>query len=186
MFPFWRGMTITSSTYYCKTVKKVQIRYLPTFYLRANWSQSFALQLGEKFVCLTGALSLHHKKGMFKCYDRYLEIASRLCTDFAAKDKFDKSRTSRWGWKKIMYIVENFRCWRKLIKINTCLQCLPGKSLNVTVIVHTTHRFYKWVFVNKVKPSIQNVTWAKRNTNFLVNFTKAIKVNSVLQRANCG
>ena len=38
---------------------------------------------------------MHHKKGMFKCYDRYLEIASRLCTDFVAKDKFDKSRTSR-------------------------------------------------------------------------------------------
>ena len=74
----------------------VQIRYLHTFYLRANLEpESFALQLGEKFVCLTSALLiLHHKKGMFKYYDRYLEIASRLCTDFVAKDKFDKSRTS--------------------------------------------------------------------------------------------
>ena len=76
----------------------VQIRYLPVIYphliFEQIWSQSFALQLGEKFVCLTSALSLHHKKGMFKYYDRKQEIASRLCTDFVAKDKFDKSRTS--------------------------------------------------------------------------------------------
>ena len=75
----------------------VQIRYLPTFNLRANLEQIFCTAAGRKFICLTSALSLHHKKEMFKYYDRYLEIASRLCTDFVAKDKFDKSRTSLRG-----------------------------------------------------------------------------------------
>ena len=69
----------------------VQIRYLPTFNLRTNLEQIFCTAAGGK-----SALSLHHKKGMFKYYDRYLEIASRLCTDFVAKDKFDKSRTQRF------------------------------------------------------------------------------------------
>ena len=54
----------------------VQIRYLPTFNLRGNLEQIFSA-LGEKFVCLTSALSLHHKKEMFKDeFNNWLDLPS--------------------------------------------------------------------------------------------------------------